>query len=161
MPVSTECAAVLLSFRYPIASPYTYFTCQMFLIESYRRSFKCTWKTYLGIKVIHDHWGYVHTIVDIFAPPWKSERIRLLFTHKNGCGGGFLWWNKLHCTNLESSIFRSRSLFPRENGGVADLSQTWSLTYRIAFVPYFGAVWTPDLPTSRAQILFTNAKPER
>ena len=128
----------------------------MFLIECYRRSFKCSSKKYLRIKVIHDHWSYVHTIVDIFAPPWKSERVGLLFTHKNGSGGEISVTeqaapHRSRKWSIPQQFFMlSLNAPPRENGCVADYSRTWSLTYRIAFLPYFGAVWTPIPAVRRA-----------
>ena len=57
-----------------------------------------------------------------FAPPRKSRQKGHLFTHKNGCGGAF-------------------SVTGRSRDGPADL-ESENVTYRIGFVPYFGAVNT-------------------
>ena len=42
--------------------------------------------TILGYNIMN-HLRYVHTVPERFCAPWKPYRIRLLFTHRNGCGG--------------------------------------------------------------------------
>ena len=86
-------------------------------------------------KIILDR-ASVHNLVPRPHPTSKAREKRsgddvVLFTHKNDCGGTFLWLN-------EAMPCRSRK---------------WSVTYRIGIGRYYGAVWTPIRPVAEVNKL--------